>query len=274
MAAGILNYVSLNGAVMEGSQVRISPLGDGFMFGCGLFETVRVLQGRPVFLTQHLERLARSAEALGIPVPKLAGVQSRCDKLIAANQLSEGSLKIVVFRDVASTSELLVCRTLPYSDTDYTKGFRLMSRTEGRPQGSPAHKSTSYLRDLIAREQARVAGFDDLLFLDPSGDVLETSSANVFAVFGERVVTPPLRLGILPGIARAALLSAPGPGVVEDNLTREMLGQADEVFLTNALVGVMPVSAIDNVVYPFQNYRITPFLQEAFRSLQSGSRKR
>src|SRR5580693_156943 len=92
--------VILNGRLLDAGEARISPLGDGFMFGLGLFETIKVLNGRPVFFLDHFERLRRSADELGLTFTALAAeMRVRCEQCLSANGLDEGSLKIVVFRN-------------------------------------------------------------------------------------------------------------------------------------------------------------------------------
>src|SRR6267154_6908128 len=96
-------FVVLNGRLFDAGEARISPLGDGFMFGLGLFETIKVLNGRPVFFSDHFERLRRSAGELGLAfTASAAELRARCEQCLTANGLGEGSLKIVVFQDADS----------------------------------------------------------------------------------------------------------------------------------------------------------------------------
>jgi branched-subunit amino acid aminotransferase/4-amino-4-deoxychorismate lyase len=261
----ILPVVSLDGEWVNASHVRISPLGDGFMFGRGVFETIRVLSGRPVFVQAHLARISRSAAAVGLQwEPVLADVAARCEELVRLNELSEGSLKLVVFADVDGVSELMVARDFVYPEAAYSNGFSVaVTRTESCTLMRPAaagHKVTSYLKNLLARETARGQGHDETLFVGAADQVIEGSASNVFIVRNGEVLTPPVEAGVLPGIVRAEILKRCGGRVREQNFTLAELKSADEVFLTNALMGVMPVRRVDDRTYAVDGYVVTPEL--------------
>ena len=111
-----------------------------------------------------------------------------------------------------------------------------------------AAKTANYLPSLLARSEARAAGYDEALMRCSTGDVSEAATSNVFAVFGERLVTPPLEAGPLPGVTRATLLTlAQDAGIeaVEQPLPLETLAAADELLLTNSAAGVWPVAQLD-----------------------------
>lgn len=255
--------VMLNGRLLPADAAHVSPLSDGFMFGCGVFETIRVAGGRPLFFAEHCARLAHGTRELGLATNAVApsALRARCLELLSAERFTEGVLKIVVFADVAGPAELITLRELPYTAAHYARGFRLQTvRTDTRAHGLGGLKTLNYLANLHARRSAIAAGFDDALFVDPSGQVLETSAANIFAVRGGRIFTPPLASGILPGIVRALLLrAATAPQPEEADITAKFLHEADEVFVTNSLLGVMPASRIDSREYEL---RANPVMRE------------
>ena len=271
MKTGFCDRVMLDGVEMNAAEARISPLGDGFMFGHGIFETIKVLQGQPVFFAEHAARLERSARELELKVAD--GLGERVRALIAANGLEEGALKIVIFLGESSGGELLTLRPFFYPAASYEAGFRLKTFPDARPIGQTAAlKSLSYLKNRRARAGARALGFDDALFVGPEGNVLESSTANLFIVKAGEVFTPPIESGVLPGIARAIVLALkPGKKVRETPVTEAMWHEADEVFVTNALLGAMPVARIDERAYEMKPDGWTRKIQADFRAAQQRS---
>ncbi|MEN9800677.1 MAG: hypothetical protein RL653_4374 [Pseudomonadota bacterium] len=251
----------LNGAFCALDEVRVSPLDAGFLYGDGLFETLRTHGGRPAFLSRHLARLAHGAEALGLPV--LPPLEEVVAEVIRRSGLPECTVRVTVTRGVGTAGlapagfgapTVLVTaqplRTWPAEV--YERGARvgrLWPRSaEAWPR--PWVKSTSYQGAVMARREAAARGWDEGLYLDASGEhVTEGAASNVLAVLGRRLWTPPPDV-CLPGVTRGEVLRlAAGAGfsVEESPLPVEWLGKADEVVLTSALAGVVPVTEIDGV---------------------------
>jgi branched-subunit amino acid aminotransferase/4-amino-4-deoxychorismate lyase len=258
--ADYLRWAMFNGTVVEAATLRVSPLGPGFMFGEGLFETVRVRDSHPVFLADHHARLAASLAILG--APPASGhdeMHARCLQVIAANSLSDGNLKIVVFRDTSGWSELILAREGSYGPEIYTRGFRLLTVTGGlHNEPRPAMKSLNYLGNIRAKRAALAAGYDEAVFVDAHGHVLEGATTNVFVVRDRVVWTPPLSRGILPGVMRARVIGLLEPSDLrEGDLSLADLLEADEIFVTNALLGIMPVSQVDQTAYDLSGNPVT-----------------
>ncbi len=244
------------------------------MQGRGLFETMRILQGRLAFFPDHAGRLRRSAAALALSLPSSDEVLlERCARVIAANDLGEGVLKIVVFQDIEGTGELILTRQNPYRPEHYIRGFKLAVVRDGRRPGYlPGLKTLNYLGNSDARRAAQAAGCDDALFVDASGAVLEGATSNVFAVKEGKIFTPALACGILPGVARATVLRLPAGGQAEQGvLTFPQLLEADEVFVTNAVLGVMPVARIEQRNYDQTRNPVTRTVQEAYKIAELAS---
>jgi branched-chain amino acid aminotransferase len=231
--------VLLDGQLLPASQAKVSALSDGFLFGHGVFETVRTHNGRPLLFAAHHARLAASSAALGLDAPPpVTELADRVTRLLASARLPNAAVKIVRFRELARTAELITARTLPYSAPDYLRGFRVQTFRQGERDGRlTGHKSLNYLENLLARQSAKAAGYD----------VLEGSATSLFIVKDGHAYTPPLSAGILPGVARARVLALIGPERAhETSITLDEVLAADEVFVTNALMGVMPVSTLDS----------------------------
>ncbi len=244
----IAPQVLFDGQVIPAAQARVSALSDGFLFGHGAFETVRTHRGRPLLFAGHHARLAAACTALDLappcPAPELA---DRVTRLLAAVRLPDAAVKIVRYRELNRTAELITARPLPYSAPDYLRGFRVMTLRQGERDGRiTGLKTLNYLENRLARTTAKAAGFDEALFVTPASRVLEGSSSSVFIVKDGHAHTPPLSLGVLPGVARARVLALIGPERAHETaFTLDELLAADEVFLTNSLMGVMPVCTLD-----------------------------
>jgi branched-chain amino acid aminotransferase len=244
----IASQVLLDGELLPAGQAKVSALSDGFLFGHGVFETVRAHRGRPLLFAAHHARLAASCAALGLAAPPAAAeLADRVTRLLASVRLPDAAVKIVRYRELNRTAELLTARTLPYSAPDYLRGFRLTIFRQGARDGRlTGHKSLNYLENLLARQAARDAGHDEALFVTPDDRVLEGSASTLFIVKDGHAHTPPLSVGVLPGVARARVLALIGPERAHETpLTLGDVLAADEVFLTNALMGVMPVCTLD-----------------------------
>ncbi len=263
--------VMLDGKLCSDHSARISPLYEGFLYGHGLFETIKIHDGRLVFLAAHHARLTASAHALDLPYKlPLDKLRERLHKVIAANVISHGSAKVVVFNQGDAPGELIATRELVYSPETYARGFRLQTRPAGRRlSGLTGHKTLNYLENIRARRAALAAGYDEALFIDTTGEAIEGAGTNLFIVRDGVALTPPLTSGPLPGIARAQVLALLGYARARETvITTTDLLTATEAFVTNALLGVIPVSRIDDralsIPQPF-----TRDLQTAYRARET-----
>lgn len=238
----------LDGQLLPARQAKVSALCEGFMFGYGVFETVRAQHGRAQYFAAHHARLTKSCAELGLAVPApCVELADRITRLLAVVRLPAAAVKIVRYRELNHTAELITARTLPYSAPDFLRGFRVMTFRQGERDGRlTGHKSLNYLENILARQAARDAGFDEALFVTSAGRVLEGATSSLFVVKDGHAYTPPLTAGILPGVARARVLALIGPERAhEAAVTLDDVLAADEVFITNALLGVMPVCTLD-----------------------------
>ena len=265
--------VMLDGKLCSGHSARISPLHEGFLYGHGLFETIKVRDGRPLFLAAHHARLTASGHALELPYKlPLDKFRERLLKVISANSVAHGSAKVTLFNQGETLGELITTREFTYSPETYARGFRLQTRPTGRRvSGLSGHKTLNYLENIRARRAALAAGYDEALFIDTTGEVIEGAGTNLFIVRDGVALTPPLASGPLPGIARAQVLALLGYARARETvITTADLLAATEVFVTNALLGVMPVSRIDERALPIPQ-PFTSDLQAAYRTRETQS---
>ena len=252
--------IDLNGELIAAEAARISPFDRGFTLGDGIFESLRVRGGAPEFLAEHLARLRRAAAVLALPLPfDDAEMGARMARLIAANDMPEGAMRLTVSRGAAArgvaTPPAADCRPTvilslhPLPSTRHAPVAAIVATVTRRNERSPLSgiKAAPYLDNILALDEAKARGAQDAILLNTSGRVASACYANLFAVIDGRLITPPLTDGPLPGIARARVLAAMDGG--EQSLTPEDLARAEEVFLTNSL-GVRSVVDLDGCALP------------------------
>jgi branched-chain amino acid aminotransferase len=252
--------VYLNGSLVPRSQAKISPFDLGFLYGYGLFETMRAYSGRIFRLQKHLERLSKSAKALSLPLDAF-DLKRACHDTLKANKLKEARIRLTVsIGEGEATPDLpkhpkptvLVAATryIPLSTEAYHKGYKAVVSTIGRDSQSPlSHlKSTNYLDNILARREARASGADEAILLNERGSLCEGSTSNIFLVSKRNLITPGEESGCLPGITRQVVIElARGLGVnlVRREVRLEELLHADEAFLTSSIIELMPVAEVN-----------------------------
>lgn len=253
--------VYLNGELLPGEQARISPLDHGFLYGYGLFETMRAYDGRIFRLQNHIERLMSGARLLGF-ASKLnaAALGLACLQIVEANHLKEAAVRLAVSagegeaRPDPSTcgQPTIFALARPYappaSDV-YGRGYKAIVSSLRRDSLSPLSyiKSASYMLSVLARREAKQAGADEPLLLNEQGFVAEGSLSNLFIVKDGCLLTPDRESGILPGIAREAVLELALPlGIEAEEVKLSLAGvlAAEEAFLTSSLMEVMPLTHV------------------------------
>ena len=259
----------INGRLCRGEETTLSLFDRGARDGEGLFETLRVYDGRPFAWARHMERLVVSAAVLGFPVPASPiTLRAALDQVLQAEGLADAVARITVTRGIPGGRPT---RTGAWVEAEglgarLWRGTRagvarvIVSRRPFEPGPMGCHKTTSRLAYHLAREEARVAGADETLLVSPSGQVLEGAVSNVFAVIAGEVVTPPLASGILPGITRAitlGLCADAGRPAREDTLTLTHLHNAEEIFLTNSVQEIVPVASLGERTIPGRSVAAT-----------------
>jgi branched-chain amino acid aminotransferase/4-amino-4-deoxychorismate lyase len=242
----------------------------GLLLGDGLFETVLARQGELVLWDAHMGRLRAGCETLGLPPPDLAAARRACEQAIAEAglgaaraavrlTLTAGSGGRGLDRPAAMAPRLFATAApAPRAETP----ARLATAHVRRNPHSPASrlKSLAYLDNVLARREAMAAGADEALMLNTRGEVASAAAANLFWLKDGRLFTPALDCGVLGGVMRAALLAAAharGHAVAAVRIGEGELRAAEAVFLTNSLIGVRAVSALDG-----EPLTVSPMAQE------------
>jgi len=257
----VSQVVLLNGRFVPSSEARVSVHDAGWLHGAGLFETMRAEHGRVFRLAEHLGRLANSADKLLI---RPDGVQLPCDselaELLERNDLPDARVRLTLTAgDVLADREakepnLTVCVTaaplVGYPDSLYATGLGVMIAKYRQSANDPlaGHKTTNFLPRLLAMKEANQADCAEALWFTPENLLAEGSITNVFVVAGGVVKTPPTDTPVLPGIARKVVIDLCAERdlpIEEVAININDLLDADEVFLTNVIMQVMPVVRVE-----------------------------
>ena len=253
--------VYLNGSLLPVSQARLSPSDYGFLYGYGLFETMRAYSGRIFRVEKHLARLSRSAKLLGIDLRSdIPDLEKALYNTLQANNLSNARIRLTLSGGEGEpvpdllpqnpTVIIVARRYTPYPPQVYQQGFKAIVSRIRRNTQSPASviKSLNYLDNLLARRETKLAGADEAILLNERGFLAEGSMSNIFLVSDNTLLTPSEDSGILPGITREVILElAPSMDMktIERKITLKELLQADEAFFTNSLIEIMPLTQVD-----------------------------
>ncbi len=241
--------IYFNGEVVQPSKACLCPADGGLLRGEGLFETLRIYNRRAFRLDDHISRLKNSAAALEVPVPSATDDMSHIlQQLLEANDLHDARARITITS--SGTSLVTVEPLQPYDPQLYRQGAAVMVTDSRIDEHSPTagHKTTSYWTNMILLRRARQCGYIDCLRFNTAGHLSEGCVSNVFLVRDKRLLTPPISSGCLPGITRQVVLelaAEQGVDYGEETLTPDDLPRADEIFLTNSLMELLPVTQLD-----------------------------
>ena len=245
---------------------------EALLRGRGAFETVRVYDGTGFRLSEHLERLARSAERIGLPPVNVLQLRELASQAIEAAGVEDAVLRLVWTPgngEDAPTALALVSALGDHYDALRERGQRLISLRGVRadePWLLPGVKSTSYAVNMAAEAEARRRGADDAVFVDADGIVLEGPTTNVWWRRGHTLYTPSVELGILAGVTRAeviALAAGSGYEITEGTYRLAELAGAEEAFTSSSVREVMPVVELDG--RPFERGPAAAALQQVLR---------
>jgi len=278
--------VDVNGQVVPEDAACVSVFDRGFLYGDGVFETLRVYNGKAFRTEAHWERLQRSAMLIRFELPfDESEYRDRLDRIIKVNGLEEAVARVTVSRGIGQRSFTLNYEQRPtsvftakpfhrYPEEYYVKGVTAIFATTRRVNPDAlncAAKSANYLNSVLAKAEADDAGAFDAIMLNHDGLLTEGSVTNLFLVREAQIVTPSLDSGVLPGITRATVLQLAqsiGLESSETVLKTDDVLISDEVFLTNTTVEVLPVVRIGTgVIGDGLPGRITRELHKAYRKL-------
>lgn len=251
--------IFLNGRFVPEAEAVIPVNDRGFLYGDGLFETVRIVSGRPFRLAQHLERMTRGADFLKIKSPYTAKeLQQFAEQLIEQNRMPEAILRVTLTRGPgergytpkAAGRPTVVMTLHAAPSTADPVHWNLITSSFRVPAADPlsSFKTLNKLTHVMARAEAFEKGADEALLLNTNGEVAETASGNLFWVYDDRICTTPTGRGVLPGITRAVVLEicqALGLQTNKRVIKPEALRNSEGIFVTQSAWGIVPVATFD-----------------------------
>ena len=253
-----MEKVFLNGQIIKAAAADVAITDSSYLYGIGLFETMRAVDGNVFRLNDHLRRLNTSAETLAI-ANSFTDEQIRqgIDEVLTANKLSDARLRLQISNgavnpDATTTTNLLItaAQFTPYQAEYYEKGVRVTLTDFRQNPKDPfcGHKTTCYGPRLTALKNAHEKLAAEALWFTTENFLAEGSISNVFLVKDGQLYTPPVQTPVLPGIARKTVLEIAEAENITCHETPLQIGDllaADEVFLTNVIMEVLPVTSVE-----------------------------
>lgn len=279
--------IYINGKFFPRSEAKVSVLDHGFLYGSGVFETMRAYRGNVFMVDKHIERLFRSAEAIYLNIPiSPAEIRKAIEDTVKVNGLKDAYIRITISRgegepgldpDLCKTPTVVVYAKefKPYSEEWYKEGVRITvtSVKKGSPDyiKHPVKICNYYLPNFFAKREAKRRGAVEGIMLTGDGYIAEGTVSNIFIVSNGAVLTPPAGVDVLDGVTRGIVIQiAKDAGIPfrEEIFSKTELIKAEECFLTNTTFEILPVKEVDGFKISERSPgKITTFLMGKFRLL-------
>lgn len=273
--------VHLNGKLIPAKEALISVFDHGFLYGDGIYETLRVYDGVIFMLDEHLRRLHRSASMIGLTIPlDTDTIKISIYETLIANSLKNAYVRLTISRghgpigldpDLCPKPTIVIIaeEMREYPKAFYEKGISIIiseTKRNSREALNPQIKSLNFLNNILAKIEAKKKGVYDAVMLNVYEKLTEGTTSNLFFYKDDTLCTPSIDCGILDGITREVVIEISkrkGIRLKEGEFTREDLYRALEVFITGTTIEIMPVSRVDDQEYAVG--KITKFLHKAYR---------
>ncbi len=232
-------------------------LDEGYSFSLGCFETILVVNNKSLFLDRHLARMKRTLDFLGIE-KDLNVIKYKIFSYLSANNLDNHALKVTVSRE----NILVTSRPNPYHEQMYQKGFVVGMSNIYRNETSPFvyHKTLMYGENIMEKRRFNQQNIDEPIFVNSKGLFAEGATSNVFFVKHGKIITPKVDCGLLDGVMRRHIIET--YDVLQTEIYKGSLYDCDEMFVTNSLLGIMPVRRFDN--FTFNSMDVSYHLHQAY----------
>lgn len=251
---------------------------DCFQFGLGAFETISVVDGRPIFLDRHLRRLEDAARFLDLGMPAERGIDriavleylrkwmSEHDYRDQSGHMRRCALKIML----TQKNVVFSMRDNPYTTDIYERGVAMDISNVRRNETSPFvyHKTMNYGDCILEKRRSRKAGMDERIFLNTKGQICEGTVSNIFFVRDGRIYTPAIDSGLMPGTVRGYICES--EAVTQTVIFPDELSSYQECFVTNSLMGVMPVKLLGNI--SFEERSVTARMMRKYHDFSASCR--
>ncbi|MEW5758815.1 MAG: aminotransferase class IV [Candidatus Omnitrophota bacterium] len=246
-------------------QIEITD--KGFLYGQGVFETMRVYNRKIFCFSKHLERLIRGTRAIGLDKISKKMLEKSIEKIIAKQKKNNFRIKLISWHSDSTTKHAVIISKLKLYPECFTAMVSKIRQNENSPLANI--KSLNYLNFLLARNIAQKNKFDEAILLNSKGYLAEGSCSNIFFVRNNLLFTPSLDSGCLEGITRKVVLEIAKKykiKVKEGSYRKQMLLTANEAFLTNAIIGIMPLIKVGNqkINYGLPG-KLTRYFQEKYK---------
>lgn len=278
--------IYLNGQFIEEKEASLSPFDHGFLYGIGVFETFRLYEGRPFLIEWHLERLERAAKDLQIKhrITK-EELTDMLDNLLRLNHIEDGNARVRLnisagistkgFTAQTYENPTVLCFVNPLipENLPVQKEGKVLTIRRNTPEGQYRLKSHHYLNNMYAKQELGNDPWYEGIFLTEDGAVAEGIISNIFWSKGKCIYTPSLDTGILDGVTRRFVIEKMeklGAEVKTGRFRLESLLTADEAWMTNSVLEIVPFSKIEEAAFPGVSGEMTGFLQELYTNDRLG----
>jgi branched-chain amino acid aminotransferase len=259
----------VDGELVEPGRPVLRADDHGVTVGDGVFETMKVIDGRPFALRRHLDRLVASAAGLGLAVD-LDVVRAGVEEVLVQEQPARARLRVTVTggpapfgSDRGDATPTVIIATAPLSDWPATADVVVVPWTRNERAATAGLKTTSYADNVVALHYAHERGAAEAIFANTRGELCEGTGSNIFVGIAGELITPPLDSGCLSGITRDLIVEWVGD-VAERALPIEALADADEAFLASTTRDVQPIRAVDGKLLPAAPGPLTSRAAEVF----------
>jgi branched-subunit amino acid aminotransferase/4-amino-4-deoxychorismate lyase len=267
--------IFLNGKFLKAKEASISIDNPGFLLGLGLFETFRSYNKRIIYLDEHLKRIMNSCKLIHLKFTYTLGRLKKIIKnTVAINAVSDAYVRLTLWKSQSGTDILVIVRKYsPYSLEKYKRGFtaNIAAFRQNEHSLFSQIKTTNRLFYELCLCKAKNQGFDEALIINNNGYIAEASRSNIFLVKNNEIFTPYLDCGCLDGITRRVIFDLAKKyhtNAQEGNFTLQDVYNADEAFLTNSLMGVMPLVSVEkHNIGKGRKGRLTEFFEKKYNLL-------
>jgi branched-chain amino acid aminotransferase len=274
-------HIYLNGRIVPAKEAVVSVFDHGFLYGDGIYETLRVYDGVVFKLDEHLHRLYRSASLIGLSIPAdLGSLKTAVHETLIANSLVNAYVRMTISRgrgpigidpDLCPepTFVIIAQEFKEYPAAYYKNGLSLViaeTRRNLKEAINPQIKSLNFLNNILAKIEAKKKNAYEAIMLNASGELTEGTISNLFFYRNDALCTPSVSCGILDGVTRGLIIELAGREglkVKEGKFMKKDIYEAREVFITNTTMEVMPVSKLDDRIYPAG--KIAKLLRKLYR---------
>ena len=275
--------IYINNKLVSRRKAVVSVFDHGFLYGDGIYETLRVYNGNVFKLNNHIERLFCSASMIGLKIPKSPDkVKEAIYKTLHANKHKDAVMRITVSRGAGPlgldpglcprpTFVIMSGEFKPYPRKYHQNGIKIAivkTRRNYNRALDPKIKSLNFLNNILAKREAKEMGAIEAIMLNYRGYITEGTVSNIFFIKNNVLRTPSLKMGLLDGITRKTVLTIAGEiklPIEEGRFKPEDIYGAEEIFISNTSMEIMPVSEINNIRINGTPGSITKILRRAYR---------